>query len=264
MSFSTSNVSVDGCRVSVKRGGAGEPLLFLHGATGAAKVLPFMERLAERFDVIVPEHPGFGDSDDPSWLENIADLAYFYLDFLAAQDLRRVHVVGGSIGGWIALEMAVRDASRFATLALIGSAGIHLKGVPTGDLFLWSPEETIRNAFFDPSIAERELAERLTPEQQESVLKNKYTVAKLAWEPRLHDPFLYKWLKRIHVPTKIIWGDSDRMFPLQYGESFQKMIPGADLTVIRRCGHLPHVERPDEFCNTLVRFIDSARTARRG
>jgi len=260
MQFRESVVTADGCRVSVKRGGVGDPLLFLHGSGGASAVLPFMERLAERFEVIVPEHPGFGESDEPPWLENIHDLAYFYADFLKVARLPRVHVVGASIGGWIALEMAVRDAAAFRTLTLVGSAGIHLPGVPTGDLFLWSPEESIRNAFFDQKLADVALAERLTPDQQETVLKNKFTVAKLAWEPRLHDPFLHKWLHRIEVPTKIIWGDSDRMFPLQYGEAFQRLIPHAELTVIRRCGHLPHVERADEFTSALMRFIDARKT----
>ena len=260
MPFSESIVTVDGCRVSVKRGGVGEPLLFLHGAGGASAILPFMEKLAQRFEIIVPEHPGFGATDEPGWLENIHDLAYFYLDFLKAERLQRVHLIGGSIGGWIALEMAVRDSSRLRTLTLVGSAGIHIAGAPTGDLFLWSPEETFRNAFFDQKLAEQALAERLTPDQHDTGLRNKFTVAKLAWEPRLHDPNLHKWLHRIEIPTHVVWGDSDRMFPVQYGEAFQRLIPHSELTVIRRCGHLPQVERADEFCSTVQRFIEARKS----
>src|SRR5207244_1229615 len=87
-------VEVAGCKLNLRRGGSGEPLLYLHGASGAAAVMPFMEKLASRFDVLVPEHPGFGLSEEPAWLENIHDLAYFYLDFLRALDLRGAHVVG--------------------------------------------------------------------------------------------------------------------------------------------------------------------------
>ena len=86
VSFSDSFVEVDGCRTHLRRGGKGEPLLFLHGASGAPAIMPFMEKLAQRFDVLVPEHPGYGQSDEPEWLENIHDVAYFYLDFLKQLD----------------------------------------------------------------------------------------------------------------------------------------------------------------------------------
>ena len=99
---------VAGCGVSVKRAGQGAPLLFLHGGGGAPRWLPFMTSLAERFDVIVPEHPGFGKSETPEWLDTIGDLAFFYLDFIKQLGLERVHLVGSSMGGWIAAELAVR------------------------------------------------------------------------------------------------------------------------------------------------------------
>src|SRR5215470_10542621 len=105
----TSMVTVRGCNVGLMRGGAGQPLVILHGASGAGTWLPFMRSLADSYDVIVPEHPGFGVSDTPDWLDTIHDLAYFYLDFLAALDLDRVHLVGVSLGGWIAAEIAIRD-----------------------------------------------------------------------------------------------------------------------------------------------------------
>src|SRR5207249_4908495 len=134
-------------------------------------VLPFMEKLAERFDVLVPEHPGFGASDEPGWLENMHDLAYFYLDVLESLELRGVHLVGSSLGGWLALEMAVRDASRLKSLVLVGPAGISVPGVSPGDVFLWSPEELARNLFFDPALAEKMLAQPVTPELLDVSLK---------------------------------------------------------------------------------------------
>src|SRR6185312_13793379 len=89
----TSTITVNGCRIRMMRGGAGAPLLVLHGASGAAW-LPYMAKLAAKYDVIAPEHPGFGESDTPDWLDNIHDLAYFYLDFLEQLDLHGVHLVG--------------------------------------------------------------------------------------------------------------------------------------------------------------------------
>ena len=103
---------ISGCRVALKRGGNGPTLLYLHGAGGGSMVQPFMNELAREWTVIAPEHPGFGASDEPAWLDNIHDLAYFYLDFIEQLDLRDLLVIGTSIGGWLALEIAVRDGER--------------------------------------------------------------------------------------------------------------------------------------------------------
>jgi pimeloyl-ACP methyl ester carboxylesterase len=254
MAFSQRFIEVDGCRINLRRGGSGEPLLYLHGGNGAPEVLPFMEKLAQRFDVLVPEHPGFGASDEPEWLENMHDLAYFYLDVLESLELRRVHLVGSSLGGWLALEMAVRDASRVKSLVLVGPAGISVPGVTPGDIFLWSPEELARNLFFDPVLAEKMLAQPMTPELLDVSLKNRHTVARLGWEPRMHDPFLHKWLHRVRVPVKIVWGEADKILPVAYAREFGRLMPGAEIEIIPRCGHLPQAERPEEFCDIVMRF----------
>jgi pimeloyl-ACP methyl ester carboxylesterase len=141
MSFRQSFVEVDGCRTHLRRGGSGAPLLFLHGASGAPAILPFMEKLAQRFEVLVPEHPGYGLTDEPEWLDNIHDLGYFYLDFLKRLDLENVTLVGSSLGGWIGLEMAVRDTSRLRALVLVSPAGLRAPGVQPADTFLMSRSE---------------------------------------------------------------------------------------------------------------------------
>lgn len=253
MPFTERFIELDGCRIRVRRGGRGSPLLYLHGANGAPAIAPFMERLAERFEVIVPEHPGFGASDEPEWLENTADLAYFYLDFLRHEQLREVHVVGSSLGGWVALEMAVRDTSRLRSLVLVGPAGLGSEEAASGDTFLWTAEEQVRNTVADQSVAEKLLAQ---PQDMDVQLKNRFTVARLAWEPRYENPFLAKWLHRIDVPTKIIWGEEDKIFPVAYVEAFRSRMPDAEIQIIAGCGHLPQVERPDQFCEVATRFID--------
>lgn len=252
--FSEEVVDVHGCKLALKRGGAGATLLYLHGASGASSVQPFMHELARDFEVLVPEHPGFGRSDEPAWLENIHDLAYFYLDFMAQLDLRDVHLVGSSIGGWLAFEIAVRNLSRVRALTVIGAAGIHVQGLKRGDIFLWTPEEKVRNLFFDPSLAARMLAQPQTPEETEIAVKNSFTVARLAWEPRLFDPHLHKWLHRVTVPTQIIWGDHDRIFPPGYAEALRQLIPGARVDIVPECGHLPQTEKPEEFVRLLRSF----------
>jgi len=257
-SFKETTVTVRDCTVTMLRGGTGAPLLYLHGANGAGRTLPFMEALAERYDVMVPEHPGFGGSDEPDWLDNIHDVAYFYLDLLQSIDLRDVHLVGMSLGGWIALEIAVRSTERLKTLTLAGPAGIKVPGLATGDPYAWSPEETMRQAFHDPKIAEAAIA--AFPENVEAddtFLKNRSTFAKLGWEPRLHDPHLKKWLHRVDVPTHIVWGADDKFISADYAQEFTKLIPGSDVTIIPDCGHLLHVEKPDDFVAAIDAHIDA-------
>lgn len=256
-------VTVTGCTVSLRRGGAGQPMLYLHGAGGAPEELPFMTALAGDFDLLVPEHPGYGASDDPEWLDNIHDLAFFYLDFIKHLGLEGVHLAGSSMGGWIALEMAVRNTSAIRTLTLSAPAGIHLKGVPKGDLFMWSPEETLRNLLHDPQLAENAIA--AMPEGLETdpiFLKNRSTAAKLLWSPRLYNPHLYKWLHRIDIPTLIMWGREDKLLPVAYAEAFAKLIPGAETAILDQCGHLPYLEQADRFVELLRGHVARETAAR--
>jgi pimeloyl-ACP methyl ester carboxylesterase len=254
MPFTDHFIELDGCRTHYRRGGRGAPLLFLHGAGGMPVVLPFMEKLAQRFDVIVPDHPGYGQSDEPEWLENIHDVAYFYLDFLAQLKLERVALVGNSMGGWMALEIAVRNTSRIASIVLVSPAGIRAEGAEPADIFLLSPEDTVRLLYHDPKLAEERLAIPVTPESIDLGLKNRHTTARLAWEPRLHDPMLPKWLHRIDVPVSIVWGAQDRLLPVGMAHELKRLLPRAELKIFERCGHLPHVEKMEEFCDYLVRF----------
>ena len=256
MAPSESFETIAGCRTRVWRSGDGASLLYLHGSNGAAVWLPFMQMLSERFDVIVPEHPGYGGSDTPDWLDTVGDMAYFYLDFVDHFGLDRVHLVGGSLGGWIAAEMAVRDCSHIASLTLVGSAGIHVKGVRKGDMFMWSPEETARNLFHDQALAQKTLAVPMDEAAMLTMIKNRETTAKLAWQPRFYNPDLHKWLHRISVPTLLLWGAEDRLIPAAYGPAFKELIPGARLMTIEKCGHLPQVEKPDVFISTLVGFTE--------
>jgi pimeloyl-ACP methyl ester carboxylesterase len=254
-------ITVANCRIRLMRGGAGAPLVLLHGGGGAGIWLPCMARLAKKFDVIAPEHPGFGASDTPAWLDTVADLANYYLAFLDDLDLRGVHLVGSSLGGWIAAELAVRNASRLASLTLVGAAGIYVDGVEQVDTFLTSEEQRLRAMFYDKDLAEAVVASAERPELEDAALKNRTTTARLAWQPRNHDPHLHKWLHRIKVPTLLVWGADDRLFPPAYADAFQKLIPGAKTVIFPQCGHLPHVENGDAFAAEFESFIGAMRIA---
>jgi pimeloyl-ACP methyl ester carboxylesterase len=254
--FSATTMTVRGCNVRLMRGGAGPPLVVLHGATGA-NWLPFMAKLAQKFDVIAPEHPGFGESDTPDWLDTIHDLAYFHLDLLDALKLSGVHLVGLSFGGWAAAELAVRSTQRLASLTLAGAAGLYVAGVEQMDAFLCTDEQRLRGFFYDQSKAEEVIARALRPEYEDIALKNRTTVAKLSWQPRSHDPHLVKWLHRIDVPTLLIWGDHDRMFPKEHAFAYQKLIPGAKVVIVPECGHVPQIEKPDVFAAEIEAFVSA-------
>ncbi|HEV7476486.1 MAG TPA: alpha/beta hydrolase, partial [Burkholderiales bacterium] len=224
MEFAKSFVELSGCRTHVRRAGKGQTLLFLHGASGMPAILPCLQKLAERFDVVVPEHPGYGQSDEPEWLENIHDMAYFYLDFLEKLDLKDVLLVGNSMGGWIALEIAVRSTARIRSMVVVSPAGVKAPGVLPADTFLMSPEEQVRALVFDQKLADARLAEPMTPEALDTALKNRHTTARLAWEPRFHDPHLPKWLHRIKVPVTIVWGEQDKILPVGFAYELKKLI----------------------------------------
>ncbi len=255
-----SEIAVRGCRIRLMRGGSGPPLVVLHGATGA-NWLPFMERLSRNFEVIAPEHPGFGNSDTPDWLDTMHDLAYFYLDLFDQLELRAVNLVGLSFGGWVAAELAVRSTQHLASLTLAGAAGLHVPGVAQIDPFLMSDAQRLREFFYDQAKAEEIIARAIRPENEDSMLKNRTTVAKLVWQPRQHDPDLHKWLHRVTVPTLLIWGDHDRMFPKEYAFAFQKLIPGAKAAIVPQCGHVPQVEKPDVFAAEIENFIEGIHGA---
>ncbi len=251
-------VDIRGCKVHLRRGGTGEPMLFLHGASGVAGWIPTFQALSDSYELMVPDHPTYGRSDEPEWLDNMEDLAMFYLDFLDEMDLEGVHLVGNSLGGWLALEIAVRNSARIKSLTLVGAAGIRIKGKPIADIFMMDPEDLTREIFVDQSFADNILGMNLTEEQIDIQLKNRVSTARLGWQPRLFNPSLRKWLHRIKVPTHVIWGDTDKIIDPAYAEEFGKVIDGAKVTIIEKAGHLPHVEKAEPFVAAVNGFLAKA------
>jgi pimeloyl-ACP methyl ester carboxylesterase len=256
-----SEIDINGTRIAVMRGGSGAPMVLLQGANGADSWTPAMAALAARHEVIVPQHPGFGGAERPVWLERVSDLANFYLDFLETLDLRGVHVVGFSLGGWAAADLATRNASRLASLTLVAPAGLYLAGVPQVDLFAMSDEQAFVHLFHDKTLGEQVRARVFTPENEDALLHNRVTVARLCWQPRLHDPQLRHWLHRIRIPTLMVWGENDPLFPPPYATEWARLIPGARSLVLPACGHLPQVEQMKDFIAAVEEFTAERRIA---
>jgi pimeloyl-ACP methyl ester carboxylesterase len=241
--------------VRMLRGGSGPPVLFLHGANGFPQWLPFFDMLAKRCDVWIPEHPGFGTSDNPSWMRNVGDLAMYYLDFLDGLGVGKVHIVGHSLGGWTAAELAVRNCAHVASLTLLAPAGVRVKGIPSGDVFIWAPDEAVRNVYYDQSIAERILAMPVSDEMADIMLTNRFASAKFGWEPRWYNPALERWLHRITVPTLVIWGADDKLFPKDYAARWGERIPHAAVEIIPQCGHVPLVEKAEVTARHILDLV---------
>jgi pimeloyl-ACP methyl ester carboxylesterase len=248
-------VTVSGAQIRLLRGGRAEapPLVFLHGAGGHTGWMAFLDELSRDFAVYAPEHPGFGRSDDPPWLDEVADLAYFYLDFLEALALDRVHLVGTSLGGWIAAELAVRNQTRLASLTLVGAVGILAEGEPIDDIFRMPVEENLRRFYADPERAARRLTDMATVDMN-LVAKNRQTVTRLAYRPRFYNPHLAKWLHRITVPTLLLYGDKDGLVPPRFGEAYHAAIPGSRLVMLENAGHAPFDEQRAAFLDALREF----------
>jgi len=258
MPQTSSTVRVRDVGVKLHRAGKGPPVLYLHGANGLPQWLPFFDAVADGFEILVPEHPGFGASDDPAWIRNIPDLAMFYLDFVEELGLGEFHLIGHSLGGWLAAEIAIRDRSRLKSLTLMSAAGIRVPGLPAGDLFIWNPAETVRNIYFNQAIAEAALAIQPTEEQLDVILKNRFTATKFGWQPRWYNPDLAKWLHRITQPSLVIWGDDDKVMPPAYAKPWCAGLPQAQLVMVEKCGHLPHVEKADQVIPKVREFLRGA------
>jgi pimeloyl-ACP methyl ester carboxylesterase len=254
----TTELKVRDVAIKLRRAGRGPTVLFLHGAGGVPQWLPFFDALAERYELLVPEHPGFGGSDDPPWITSMPDLAMFYLDLVEEVGLDGVHLIGNSLGGWLAAEILVRDRARFKSLVQLAPAGIRVKGVPCGDNFIWGPEEAVRNLYHDQAFADRLLALAPSDEQMDVMLRNRFTVAKFGWQPRWFNRDLEKWLHRIKLPALVVWGDDDKIMPPQYAARWRERLPDARVVMVEGCGHLPHVEQAPLVAGHVLDFLEGA------
>jgi pimeloyl-ACP methyl ester carboxylesterase len=239
--------------------GSGPCLLLLHGGDGFDRRAQFLKRLSYQFEIIAPSHPGFGRSALPERFDSVDDLAYLYLDLADALDLRDAVLMGFSLGGWIAAEIAVRSTARFAKLVLVGPVGIKVGDRETRDIpdiFATSPEEIARLVFHDPARTAPDI-NALTDEELQIIVRNREALALYTWEPYMHNPKLRYHLDRITVPTLMLRGASDRLVSQDYAEAYANLIPHARLEVIAEAGHAPEIERPQEFVDRVTAFARS-------
>lgn len=249
-------IAVRGGTLFMRRAGTGPTVMFLHGANGVLDWLPFFDQLSDRVDLRVPDHPSFGRSPAPAWLDEMSDLAYFYLDLFEQLKLTDIHLIGHSMGGWLAMEVAVRSQARLRSLTLISSVGLDIASDPVANLFIMPREQLMRAIYADPKILAAEMARTLSPQDLMLVMTNRVASTHLAWrDRRFCNPSLHKWLHRITVPTQILWGAQDGIVSAGHAAELKKLIPQAEVTVWPNVGHVPFTEKLDESVKAVGDFI---------
>jgi pimeloyl-ACP methyl ester carboxylesterase len=253
---SAAAITVNGIKVEAIEKGRGRPLLFLHPGIGLDRNAPVIDKLAEHARVIAPSHPGFGNSEQPKAFTTIDDLAYFYLDLIDQLDLKDTIVVGVSLGGWIAAEIAIKSTARLSHLVLTNAVGIKVGTRDTRDIvdiFAITEPELNKLAYFDPKLAERDY-KAMAEDDVRIVARNREASARYGWSPYMHDPKLKSRLHRIRIPTLFLWGAADHILTEDYGRAYCAAIPGARFETIARAGHYPHIEQPDAFARAVSAF----------
>jgi pimeloyl-ACP methyl ester carboxylesterase len=232
--------------VTIEERGAGQPFLVLHGGAGPQSVAEFAKLLADKGGclVITPTHPGFGGTSRPSELKSVAGLAALYVRLLDELGLADVTVIGNSVGGWIAAEMALLDSPRISRLVLLDAVGIEVDGHPVADVSGLSVPEIQALSFHDPGPFRVDPAK--IPDAQKAIMAaNGATLAVYAGSPSMADPTLLSRLRRIAVPTLVLWGDSDQIVDSDYGKAFAAAIEGGRFELLPASGHMPQMETPD-------------------
>ena len=251
-------IDVAGIGVETLIEGDGPPLLFLHGIDCFAEHKPFLDRMAQRFRVVAPRHPGFGATRRPPWLRTVGDIAYLHLDLIDRLALDEVILVGASFGGWVALELAIRSSARLSRLVLIDSLGVKFGArdeAEIADIYALPADEAVRRTFADPANAPD--YQQMSDAEVEDVARDREAAVLYGWRPYMHNPSLKHWLHRIKIPALVIWGERDGVAAPAYGAHLTQALQNARFLPIAGAGHYPPVEQPDAVAEAITDFAGS-------
>lgn len=258
--FSETSLRLPQVKIAMQSAGEGRPILFLHPGEGLIGASPFLEALAKGGLVLVPSHPGFGQSELPRSLSTVDDLSYVYLDLLEQLDLDDVILVGASFGGWIAAEMAVKNTSRISHLVLVDALGIKVGDRDARDIVdmhALGRDALAAHLYADPDTYRPDFMAG-APEFAEAYARDRESFTFFGWQPYMHNPKLRERLRRIDVPTLVVWGESDQIVRPDYGRAYAQAIPGARFQLISKAGHMSPVENPEAVAGAIVGFLDEA------
>jgi pimeloyl-ACP methyl ester carboxylesterase len=250
-------LSLRGVDLQILRGGAGPPLLVLHGLAPVEPDAPVLELLAAHAEIMAPTHPGFGHAPRPDDFETVYDLVRLYLDLLDHLSYAKVTLMGLSFGGWLAAEIAATCPHRLDKLVLVGAVGIKVSDRETPDildLFNTAPAVVERRRWHDPAKWAPDY-DAMSDNALVAHARNRDALCLYAWDPYMHNPRLKRWLPRIAVPTLALWGASDGVVKPAYGRAYSALIPGARFEVIEAAGHHPEIEQSVAFAERVVAFL---------
>jgi len=245
--------------VQCLEGGSGADLVFLHDAGGVTPAHPFLLRLSERFCVHAPLLPGFGGSDDAPSVRDMLDVTLHCFDVIEALGLSRPLLVGHSLGGMIASEMAAVAPNDVERLCLIAPAGLWLDEHPIPDVFSMLPAQFPPLLFHDPEAGAAMMTAGVRMDDPAFLIPFLVTNARqLGMAGKFLFPIpergLHERLYRIKARTMLLWGQSDRLIPLAYAEAFRAGIAGAELVVLPEAGHMVTLEQPEAVAAAIARF----------
>ena len=243
------------------KGGDGPPLLVLHGAAGNPGWLSYHEALAGSFTVYAPSHPGYEKSTRPDWIDSIDAVAHFYLGLMENIGVDRYSILGFSMGGWMSAEMAAMSPQSLEKLVITAGVGIKPQNGEIAELFTVSREAVSALRFFDTSQVsnyEELYAQPMTAEQAAQERSNRETASRWCWKPYMHNPNLPHYLSRVTTPTLIVWGNQDAIVPVECAELYRQAISNSQVRLIDRCGHIPQLEKPQEFLDAVLPFLQGA------
>jgi pimeloyl-ACP methyl ester carboxylesterase len=235
--------TINGVDTVVYEGGAGEPLLFLHGA-GTFHGFEFAKRWADQFRVFHPYHPGFGESGDDPKMDTFHDYVMHYVELLDRLEIDKAHVVGLSLGGYLAAQFASQQSHRVKSLTLVAPPGMRSKQHPAPDVLALPGDQIVGMLVSNFEVLKPWLPSGPDPEFMAARYRETTTVARLLWE-KPWDPKFQRYLHRIRVPTLIVWGDEDKLVPVQHAELWKNAISHARVQIFRGVGHLALDESPD-------------------
>ena len=256
LSWSESVAEVAGTKMHLARAGNGRPLLVLHHDIGTPDRLEFYDRLAERFTVLVPHHPGWGRSERPQWMRSVRDVAAMHQWLLADLGLTDVAVLGLGFGGWVAAEMASLAPTQFRHLALVGAMGIK---PPQGDILDQAIISYVAypQAGFHNQEAFHRVFGDVSTDQLEAWDIAREMCFRIAWKPYMYSQTLPYLLGGVRAPALVVWGDDDRIVPRSAGEAYARALREARLETIPECGHFADMEKPDELARLVIPFLNA-------
>lgn len=239
--------------------GCGRAVLLLHGGGGVATVFGLSQALTAKMRVLLPTHPGFDGTSRPPHMNSVVQLAHFYLKLLESLALSDVIVIGSSIGGWIASEMALADASRLKGLVLINAVGIQVPGEALTDVSRLSRPELVRLASHDPDLVLASTPPP-TPERLAILASNAAALAAYDQGAAMMAPGLREKLASVATPALVLWGESDGIASPAYGKAYAAAFANGKFAAIPEAGHLPQIEQPVrvlEHIDNFIRELDS-------